>query len=253
MSRAARIVWTRWATGLSAVLLLELACRTGLVPKLAVLPPSEMITAMIALLQTDEVLGNVAQTFSTVALAFAAAVAAGFTFGTLLHGLPRARLAIDPLLASYYSVPIFVFYPLLVALFGLNILPLVAIGFLAAAPAMLIATLLGLDRVPHVLLRVARMHRLGWGRTAILVILPAALPNLFQGIKLSLAYAFIGVIAGEFILSSGGLGYSIAFAYESFDNRTMYGLMLFVLLSAVLSNALLSSWEGRLQRRRGRA
>jgi len=67
-----------------------------------------------------------------------------------------------------------------------------------------------------------------------------------------LAYAFIGVIAGEFILSPGGLGYSIAFAYESFENRTMYGLMLFVLLSAVLVNALLSSWESRLLRRRGR-
>ena len=38
--------------------------------------------------------------------------------------------------------------------------------------------------------------------------------------KLALAYAFIGVIAGEFILSSGGLGYGIAYAYESFENRT---------------------------------
>jgi NitT/TauT family transport system permease protein len=103
-----------------------------------------------------------------------------------------------------------------------------------------------------VLRRVARMHRLGRVRTAVLVILPAALPHLFQGLKLSLAYAFIGVIAGEFILSSGGLGYAIAFAYESFDNRTMYGLMLFVLLSAIVSNALLSAWEARLQRRRGR-
>ena len=51
------------------------------------------------------------------------------------------------------------------------------------------------------------------------VVLPAALPNLFGGIKLALAYSFIGVIAGEFILSSGGLGYGIAYAYESFENR----------------------------------
>jgi NitT/TauT family transport system permease protein len=252
MSRAARIVWTRLAVNFGLVGLLEAACRLGLVPRLTVLPPSEMVASMVALLQTDDVQASVAQTFSAVAIAFAAAVVTGFMSGAVLHGLPRLRRAIDPLLASYYSVPIFVFYPLLVALFGLNALPLIAIGFLAAVPAMLIATLLGLDRVPPVLRRVARMHRLGWGRTAVLVILPAAMPNLFQGLKLSLAYSFIGVIAGEFILSSGGLGYAIAYAYESFENRTMYGLMLFVLLSAVASNALLTFWEGQLQRRQGR-
>lgn len=251
MTRASRIAWTRWAVTLLLILLLEAACRLGLVPKLTVLPPSEMFAAMVALLSTREVLANVADTFATVLIAFAASVLTGFVIGAALHGAPRLRRVIDPLLASYYAVPIFVFYPLLVALLGLGALPLIVIGYLAAVPAMLIATLLGLDRVPPVLRRVARMHRLGRIRTAVLVILPAALPNLFQGIKLSLAYAFIGVIAGEFILSSGGLGYAIAFAYDSFDNRTMYGLMLFVLLSAVISNGLLSWWESRLQRRQG--
>lgn len=251
MTRNNRVTATRWAVSLGCIAVLEAACRLGLIPRLTVLPPSQMFTAMIALLQTPDVLSNVAQTFSTVAAAFALAVATGFAAGAILHELPRVRRAVDPLLAAYYSVPIFVFYPLLVALFGLGAMPLIAIGFLAAFPAMLIATLLGLDRVPPVLRRVARMHRLGRVRTATLVILPAALPHLFQGIKLSLAYAFIGVIAGEFILSGGGLGYAIAYAYESFDNRTMYGLMLFVLLSAVVSNSLLTAWESRLARRRG--
>ena len=252
MTRAGRIFWTRCAVIAGPVALLEAACWLGWISQLVIIPPSEMAAAMVSLLGTAEVLDSVAQTFSTVAIAFVAAVALGFALGTAIHGLPRLRRAIDPLLASYYSVPFFVFYPLLVALFGLNAMPLIAIGFIFALPAMLIATLLGLDRVPRVLRKVARMHRLGWARTAMLVILPAALPNLFQGIKLALAYAFIGVIAGEFILSSGGLGYAIAYAYESFENRTMYGLMLFVLLSAIVTNGLLYAWEARLQRRRGR-
>lgn len=251
MTRPARVATTRAAVSIGLILLLEAACRTGLIPTLTILPPSQMFVAMLDELQTADVLASVAQTFSTVAAAFALAVLAGFVAGVALHELPRLRRAVDPLLAAYYAVPIFIFYPLLVALFGLGALPLIAIGFLAAAPAMLIATLLGLDRVPPVLRRTARMLRLGRVRTATLIILPAALPNLFQGIKLALAYAFIGVIAGEFILSGGGLGYAIAYAYESFDNRTMYGLMLFVLLSAVVSNSLLSAWESRLARRRG--
>jgi NitT/TauT family transport system permease protein len=130
--------------------------------------------------------------------------------------------------------------------------PLVVLGVLSAAPAMVIATLAGLDGVPPVLRRVARVQRLGTVRTLCLVVLPAALPALFGGIKLALSYALIGVIAGEFILSGSGLGYAISFAYQSFDNRTMYGLMLFVLLVAVGANGLLYVWEGRLARRRQR-
>ena len=57
----------------------------------------------------------------------------------------------------------------------------------------------------------------------------------------------------EFILSGRGLGYQIAYAYDSFDNRTMYGLMLFVLLVATGMNAALHIWEQRLLRRRMRA
>jgi NitT/TauT family transport system permease protein len=246
------IALTRWGIAIALVLLLEAATRGGLIPPLTVLPPSAMVASAIALLGTAEMLDNIVQTFSTVAAAFAAAVLLGFVLGVVLHEIPRLRRAVDPLLASYYAVPIFVFYPLLVALFGLSAMPLIAIGVLAATPAMVIATLLGLDRVPPVLRRVARMHRLGRVRTAVLVILPAALPILFNGIKLSMAYAFIGVIAGEFILSSGGLGYAIAYAYESFENRAMYGLMLFVLTTAVALNAALSAWEARLLHRRGR-
>ena len=45
-----------------------------------------------------------------------------------------------------------------------------------------------------------------------------------------MAYSFIGVIAGEFILSTSGIGHEIAFAYDNFDNPRMYGLILFVLV-----------------------
>jgi NitT/TauT family transport system permease protein len=252
MNRRAAVAWTRVAVIAGCISALEIVCRTGLIDPLTLIPPSAMLGAMLELLASGEINGDIAHTFLTVAIAFTAAVLVGVTLGASLHRWPRARRALDPLLASYYAVPIFVFYPLLVAIFGLNNLPLIAIGFLAAVPAMLIATLLGLDRVPRVLRKAAQVHRLGRVATVTRVVLPAALPNLFGGIKLALAYSFIGVIAGEFILSSGGLGFGIAYAYESFENRAMYGRMLFVLLVAIITNGILYAWETRLNRRRGR-
>lgn len=252
MSRSAAVAWTRAAWVAGSVLLLELLCRTGIISHLTVIPPSEMLAALLALLMSGQILADIAGTFTTVGVAFVAAVLAGFGAGALIHAAPRLRRALDPLLASYYAIPTFVFYPLLVAIFGLGLLPLMAIGFIFATPAMVISTLIGLDRVAPVLRRVARMHRLSGLQTVRHIILPAAMPYLFNGVKLALAYAFIGVIAGEFILSGGGLGYAIAYAYESFDNRTMYALMLFVLVVAAVMNGALYAWEAHLLRRRQR-
>lgn len=250
MTRASAILLVRVGVLGALVVVLEVLCRTGVIDPLAVLPPSEMVAAMLAELASGDATEPMVQTFTTVVIAWACAVVGGTVLGAVLHAAPRARRAVDPLLASYYSVPTFVFYPLLVALLGLSMAPLVVLGVLSAGPAMMISTLAGLDSIAPVLRRVARVQRLGPVRTFVSVVLPAAMPSLFGGLKLALSYALIGVIAGEFILSGGGLGYAISFAYQSFETRAMYGLMLFVLLVAIIANAVLYTWEGRLARRR---
>ena len=55
------------------------------------------------------------------------------------------------------------------------------------------------------------------------------------------------------ILSGGGLGFSIAYAYNDFDSQTMYALMMFVLVIAVVMNGALHVWEQRMLRKRARA
>lgn len=247
------ITAVRLAVILGFLALLELLTQTGVIGVLTMIPPSAMAAQLWTMLVTGELDQAMAQTFSNIAIAFLLSVTFGFASGLVIHALPRLRRLCDPLLASYYAVPFFVFYPLLIAIFGLNRWPLVAIGFVFGSAAMVIATLNGLDRVPRVLHKVARVHRLGRAEEVFRVVLPAAAPHLFTGLKLSLAYSFIGILAGEFILSGGGLGYSIAYAYDSFDNRTMYALMLFVLALAILLNATLHVWEQRIIRRRRRA
>src|SRR5262249_40608041 len=132
VSRTAAVAWTRAAVIVGAVVLVELLCRSGVIDPLTLIPPSEMALALADLVASGRIADALVQTFSTVATAFALSVAAGFLAGALLHALPRVRRAVDPLLASYYAIPFFVFYPLLIALFGLNTIPLVVIGFVFA-------------------------------------------------------------------------------------------------------------------------
>ena len=246
------VALTRLGVIAAFIALLEALCRFGIVKPLTLVAPSRMVGTLIDLIRAGDVGDDAARTAIEVAGAFVLAILLGVLIGAVIHAIPRLRRAVAPVLVSWYAVPSFVFYPLFIALLGLSEAPLIAIGAFSATPAMVVATISGLDRVPRVLRRVARVHRMGFWDTLRHITLPSALPSLFTGVKLAFAYAFIGVIAGEFILSGGGLGYAIAYAYESFETAKMYALMLLVLGVGVAVNAGLHTWEGRLLRRRQR-
>lgn len=195
--------------------------------------------------------GDITGTLTNVLAAFILSVTVGFVLGVAIHSVRRLRRAVDPFLATYYAIPFFAFYPLMVSIFGLNAAPIIAIGFMFGVVAMIINTMNGLDRIRPALLKTARICGMGPVRTALLVKLPSAAPHLFTGAKLAVAYSFIGVIAAEFIMSTSGLGYSIAYAFNNFDNRTMYALMLFIIVLVTLVNAVFHVWEQRILRRRG--
>lgn len=232
--------------------LLEIACRSGWIDAYTMPPPSLMLVYSWQVLASGRMTEDILLTLQNVATAFVFAVVIGFLVGVLLHRWPRLRRAVDPLLASYYAVPVFIFYPLFIVIFGLNNWPLIAIGFLFAVVAMVINTLNGFDRVPRVFFKTARVQGLSRPAEVWFITLPAAAPYLFTGVKLCVAYAFIGVVAGEFILAGAGLGYEIAFAYNNFDNRTMYGLMVFLLVFVTAVNMALHVWERKLHARRSR-
>jgi NitT/TauT family transport system permease protein len=248
MRKATKI---RIAVLLAAAAAIEIACRVGIIKPYSMIPPTQMLVSLVNLFTTSGAVADMKQTLTAVVIALTSALVVGFVIGAVLHAVPRLRRIVDPLLATYYSVPIFVFYPVFIVAFGLNAIPKTVIGFLYALVAVVINTLNGLDRVPVVLWKTAKAHQLGKVSTAVHIVFPCAAPYLFTGVKLAIAYAFIGVIGSEFILSSGGLGYRISFAYNNFQTDVMYGLMLFVLSVVITVNMALYVWERRLMKRRG--
>jgi NitT/TauT family transport system permease protein len=253
VTHAAKVAWLRVALIAGAVLALEAVCRAGLVSRLTLIAPSEMAVSLARLLASGRVAADIRFTLQNTAAAIAVSVLAGFMIGAAIHGLPRLRRVLDPLFSAYYAVPTFVLYPLLIVAFGIGATSLIAMGAMFGVVAMIINTLIGLDRVPVSLLKTARVLQLGWTRTMLLVRLPAALPTLVTGMKLAVAYCVIGVVAAEFILATAGVGKRIAFAYNDFDTRTMYALMLLIIVAVTALNGLLHAWEQRLHRRWGRA
>src|SRR5258708_36382050 len=203
MSRAARY---RFAFVIVGVLLLERLCRMGVIDRLTMQPPSAMVRDFVVLIASGSMNHAMLKTFTNVGIACAAAVIAGIAFGVALHGRRAIRQVLEPLFATYYAIPVYAFYPLFIILFGLGDAPQILIGFMLAVVAVIMNTLNGLDRVSPVLRKTARIHRLGRLATALKVTLPCAAPSVLTGVKLAVAYAFIGIIGAEFIMSRSGIG-----------------------------------------------
>ena len=247
-----RLLVYRVAAIAGLVALLEALCLAGIIDKITMQAPHLIVRDLWRLLASGRMNGAIVKTLTNTVLALLLAVGVGIVAAALIHRLRGLRDTLDPLFATYYAVPVFAFYPFFIVVFGLGDLPQILIAFMLGVVAMIVNTLNGLDRVPPVLLKTARVMRFGPMDTALRLTLPAAGPYIVTGVKLAVAYAFIGIIGSEFILSRGGIGYEIGFAYNNFDNATMYPLIVLILLASIVINSVLTRWEQTLLTRRGK-
>ena len=230
---------------------LESLVLMGRIDPLTMQAPHKMLFDLVSILQTGKFKKSIIKTLSNAGVAFLIALILGVIVGLVIHRLKRLREALDPLFATYYAIPVFSFYPLLILLLGLGDAPQIFIAVMLGFVAVVVNTLNGIDRVPLVFLKTARVSSMGPFETATKIILPSASPYILTGAKFALAYSLIGVIGAEFIMSTGGMGYEISFAYNNFDNATMYPLIIIILFVSISINLMISRWEKALLVRRG--
>src|SRR3984893_10251270 len=228
------------------VVALEAVCRAHLVRPTDLVPPTIMLRSMAAALTEPVTLYNVWQTLSSVAASVVIAAVAGVAAGIVLHALPRLRQACEPFIASYYALPLLALYPLLVVIMGVGTAATVFTGSLYAAMSVLIGTLSGLDHVPPVFRKAAKVQRLGPGRRLARIYIPSCSREILGGLTLGVSYAFVAVIASEFLLAPAGIGHDIADSYMSFKIERMYGLMLALLILVFLVNGMLRHLRVRI-------
>jgi NitT/TauT family transport system permease protein len=239
-------LWSRVGILATIVVALEVICRAGLVRPTDLVPPTVMVRSMAVALTQPATLHDFQLTLSSVIASVIIASIVGVLVGIILHALPRVRRASEPFIASYYALPLFALYPVLVVIFGLGPTPIIFTGVLYAAMSVLIGTLSGLDHIPRVFRKAARVHRLGPLATVFRIYLPACSSEILGGVTLSVSYAFVAVIASEFLLAPAGIGHAIADAYTTFQIERMYGLMLALGLLVVLINTMLRLLRTRL-------
>ena len=230
--------WTIVIAAGTAVFL-ELAPRIGLVDPFSVIPLSEMVVQLGKLLATGEFWTSaLVPSLSAIGLAFVLAIVLGVIIGILLWEVRPVRNVVEPWLTIYYAIPTFALYPLIVAVLGVGVLPIVLLGTMFAIVVVITSTLSGLDATSTTIVRLAASLQMSRFARATKILVPAALPHIVTGSRLALSYALIGVLASEFVLSTSGLGHFISRAYNDFAFADMYAGVLLVFVLAGVVNAI---------------
>ena len=127
---------------------LEVLCRMGVINSFTMISPSQMVVALAKLPVTAPWFWpDVSYTLINIGSAVAISVVGGFLIGLAVHALPRLRSVANPIFTSYYAVPTFILYPLLIVFFGIGPLSLIVMGALFGIVAMIVATIGAIE--PH--------------------------------------------------------------------------------------------------------
>lgn len=137
---------------------------------------------------------------------FALAAGAALPLGLLIGRVPLVRALLDPILQIMRPVPVTAWLPLAMILFGLGPRSAFFLVFLGAFYPILINTVFGVRSVEPRLFEAASMLGCTGPAQFVRVVLPAALPSIFTGLRLGLGFAWVVIVVGEMTGVQTGLG-----------------------------------------------
>lgn len=201
---------------------------------LVYLPPASAVGArLITLTLSGEILGSLAASLSNLAFGLAIALVGGIALGFLTGLSPVARLALDPFINALLTAPSLVFAPIFFSIWGLGRESIVALIVTYSLFVVVVNTSAAVRAVSSNLVEMARSFNATPPQRLIWVVLPAATPLIFAGIRVAVARAVKGMINGEMFIALLGLGKLIEDAQHQFDATTVIAVLTVVVIVAL--------------------
>lgn len=249
MATRRSIVIGRVAVVAAGVLLLEWLARGGAVSQLILTAPSAIAVRIGADILSGELLGYLKVTAFEFVVAFLIATVLGVATGALFFRFRYMGAAVEPLLLAFYAAPTILLYPVFLSLFGLGSMVVISMAVIFGTIPVMVNVTTGLSGVDAIYRKLGRSLRASSWQLFWKIMLPAATPTIFSGIRIGFTYTLTGVIAMEFLLFSGGLGRMVSWRYSIFDTDGVYAAVVTVIVVALTANGLVRMAEDRVRTR----
>lgn len=220
-----------------------------LVGEVALRSPAETVQYTAKLLRHPAFWPHIAESLRAFSAAIVIAVTAGVGIGLALGFSRLAGQVFEPMLVALYSVPKVTLYPILLLTFGLGISAKIAFGALHGFIPIALFTINAVRNVRPILIKTGRVLNYDTGELVRHILIPAALPEIFSGIRIGLALTMIGTILGEMFASQRGLGYRLMSAIGLHDVDVIMSITFILIVFAALVSSILLAIDRRLHRR----
>jgi NitT/TauT family transport system permease protein len=187
-----------------------------------------------------------AKAFSS-ALFFAVLIGLSLGFWLGFHRLSGEVLT--PMLVSLASIPKITLYPIFLLVFGLGMSAKVAFGAIHGITLISIFTIGAVTNIRPVLLKVGKTLHLSTPEIVLKVLLPAALPEIFSGLRIGFSMTLIGTLLGEMFAAQEGLGFVLMNSIGLHDVDVMMSITFVLVVIAATFSIILLTIDRRLRSR----
>jgi NitT/TauT family transport system permease protein len=232
----------RWISFLSPFLILlawEITIRVEILDPRFFPPPSTVLKVLGEMVLSGELLTHLSISLQRIILGFLLGAIPGIALGLLMGWFKGVRAFLDPIIAAIYPIPKLALLPLLLFIFGLGEASKVVMIAISGFFSIIITTMHGVMLIDPVLIQAAQNYGAKGWRLFTKVILPATLPSIFTGLRLSLGISFLIIVAAEFVAARSGMGYLIWLSWSNLSVPKMYvGMVVLAVLGLLVSDGL---------------
>jgi NitT/TauT family transport system permease protein len=196
--------------------------------------PSDIAGRIVTWLKTGSIWPHLLVTLEEAALAFAIGAGAGIVCGFALARSPKLGALADPFIRVLNALPRVVLAPIFLLWFGLGIWSKVALGVTVVFFIVFFNTHQGVRDVDRSVIDNARMLGASEWQVTRHVLIPSALTWVFSSLHISIGFAVIAVVVGEYLGASRGVGYLISQAEGVFDTTGVFAGMAILSASVLL-------------------
>jgi NitT/TauT family transport system permease protein len=237
----------------------QLLCTALNIPHYLLPKPTDVVGAFSE--KADILSTALVSTFTSALIGLGLAVLIGMSTALVMSQSKLVERSIYPFAILLQTIPLIAYAPLIVIWVGAGMNAVVTISFIIALFPMISNTVAGLTSTDHNLVSMFELYNANWWQRMVKLRLPAALPYIMTGLRISSGLAVIGAIIGEFIAGIGGLRGGLGYVIVSAANRlemsylfaaalssSVLGLAIFIGVNMV-SNRFLRHWhESAVQR-----
>jgi NitT/TauT family transport system permease protein len=210
-------------------------------------PPFSAVVARLVELTLDgKIVESLLGSLTNLAIGFAISVVFGVGIGMLMGAYRKVDMALDVYVYAMLTAPSLVFAPIFFAIFGLGRASILGVVIMYSIFIIIINTVAAIRTVPIGLIEMGRSYCATERQLFFKVILPAALPMIFAGLRLGMGRAVKGTINGEMFITAVGLGAVVISAGRRFDAATVLAVLLVIIIVALVGVKVIQLIDARM-------